>query len=466
MGPRSFLSGDDDRSLPRASSHRVWPRRRDGRFAAAGPRAIGRLATSMGRLVCSPGDALGRDQGKFEPARLRIVQVHGLYRDRGGEDAAADAEVDLLRSSGVRVERLIFDSRDIDSRPGIGPSMRTALNVTWSTEASRRLKSVLRRVQPDLVHFHNTFPMASPSVVQRASRMGYPVVMTLHNYRLGCLNAQLYRDGSPCLECVGRVPWRGVVHGCYRRSRSASLALASSVVTHRLLRTWSNHVDLFLVPSSFAARILQAIGLDGDRLMVKPNAVGWEVDRTQESQGYFVMLGRVVEDKGVADVANSWAAFSIDASLKVVGDGPMFDRLKGQFGGSRVEFLGALPRQDVVPVLSGARALVFASRLFEVQPMTILEAMASAVPVIAPSGGAAEDLVTHGRNGLLYQPGDWRALADHVRLLSGDRELAREMGLAGAARYEVEFAPDVVLDATLRAYQGAIARRRTRGGAG
>jgi glycosyltransferase involved in cell wall biosynthesis len=102
--------------------------------------------------------------------------------------------------------------------------------------------------------------------------------------------------------------------------------------------------------------------------------------------------------------------------------------------------------------------------LFEVQPMVILEAMASAVPVLAPIGGAAEELVTHGRTGLLYRLGDWSTFSDHVKLLSTDRTLAMQMGLRGADRYEAEFSPQVVLAATLGAYDEAIARRKVRRG--
>ncbi len=393
---------------------------------------------------------------------MRIVQLHAHYRQLGGEDASADTEASLLEAAGVGVERVLFDNWDIDSRPGMRRSLRAAAGTVWSITASRRLEAVLNRTRPDVVHFHNTFPSASPSVVQTASRMGYPVVVTLHNYRLGCLNAQLYREGAPCLDCVGRTPWRGVVHACYRASRSASLAAAGSIVTHRVLRTWSEHVDLFLTPSAFAARTLTRIGLDSAKLLVKSNAVGRDLDRTQGSGDYFVMVGRVTDDKGVADVVSWWAGAQPGPALKVVGDGPMLAELRQRFSGPGIEFLGSLPPRDVIAILRGARALAFASRLFEVQPMVILEAMASALPVLAPIGGAAEELVTHGRTGLLYRLGDWSTFSDHVKLLSTRRSLAMEMGLAGAARYEAEFSPKVVLAATLSAYGEVIARRKAR----
>ncbi len=395
---------------------------------------------------------------------MRVVQVHTRYRELGGEDSAAEAEARVLERGGHSVRRVLFDNRTLLDTRSTSGSLRAATRAIWSASAGRRLAAALEEVKPDVVHFHNTFPSASPSVIQTASRMGYPVVATLHNYRLGCLNAQLYRDGAPCLDCVGRLPWPGVLHNCYRQSKAGSLVVAGSLIAHRALRTWQDHVDLFLTPSSFAAGLLARIGVPSDRIVVKPNAVGWEVDRTQGSQEYFVFVGRMVEYKGIADVAACWVAADLQPTLKVVGDGPLLPELQDRFRGGRIEFLGSLLREDLSPILHEARALLFASRGYELLGMTILEAMASALPVIAPSGGAAEELVVDGVTGLLYEPGNWDQFAAHVRLLASDREHSLRMGLAAAERYESEFSSGPVLDATLRAYAEAIRRRRSRGG--
>ena len=84
--------------------------------------------------------------------------------------------------------------------------------------------------RPQVVHFHNTFPLMSPAAYYAARAEGVPVVQTLHNFRLLCLNALLFRDGRPCEDCLGKtVPWRGVAHNCYRDSRAASAAVAAMI---------------------------------------------------------------------------------------------------------------------------------------------------------------------------------------------------------------------------------------------
>ena len=82
------------------------------------------------------------------------------------------------------------------------------------------------RDRPDIVHCTNTFPLISPAVYYAARSAGVPVVQSLRNYRVLCLNATLLRDGKVCEDCLGRsLPWPGVMHGCYRQDRARMVAV-------------------------------------------------------------------------------------------------------------------------------------------------------------------------------------------------------------------------------------------------
>ena len=94
--------------------------------------------------------------------------------------------------------------------------------------------------------------------------------MTLHNYRMTCLNARLLRDGSPCELCVGASPWPGVRYRCYRDSYSAS-AIAALANTMRVATKAWDHVNRFVALTKFAKGIYVRAGLDASRIIVKPN---------------------------------------------------------------------------------------------------------------------------------------------------------------------------------------------------
>jgi hypothetical protein len=89
--------------------------------------------------------------------------------------------------------------------------------------------------------------LISPAAYYAARTENVRVVQTLHNFRLCCPNALLFRDSEVCEDCLGKaIPWPGIMHKCYRNSRSATAAVAAMQTAHRGLGTWRNAVDIYI----------------------------------------------------------------------------------------------------------------------------------------------------------------------------------------------------------------------------
>ena len=100
-----------------------------------------------------------------------------------------------------------------------------------------------------------------------------PVVQTLHNYRLACLNGYLFRKGHVCERCLGRAPWRGVCLRCYRGSLAASATVAAMLLVHRTLGTWRRKVTQYIALTEFSkAKFIEA-GIPAEKITVKPNVL-------------------------------------------------------------------------------------------------------------------------------------------------------------------------------------------------
>jgi len=121
---------------------------------------------------------------------MKILMLHNRYLVPGGEDQSTEAEVALLREHGHQVEFLQEDNQRIEQ---LGKA-RTAWRTVWSKESYRRIDDKLRGANFDILHVQNFFPLWSPSVYYAASRNGVPVVQTLRNYRLMCVNSLFFRD--------------------------------------------------------------------------------------------------------------------------------------------------------------------------------------------------------------------------------------------------------------------------------
>ncbi|HYF50345.1 MAG TPA: glycosyltransferase family 4 protein, partial [Planctomycetota bacterium] len=136
----------------------------------------------------------------------------------------------------------------------------------------------------------------------------------------------------------------------------------------------------------------------------------------------------------------------------VIGGGPDLE-IMGAGGDARLPALQTLdtgkvriksqtPRAETLELIASSRALVFPSEWQEPFGLSIIEAMALSKPVIASRVAGPKDIVEDGVTGFLFQPGDVDELADCMKRLQDNPDLAVELGRAGRARYEKEYSPD------------------------
>lgn len=383
-----------------------------------------------------------------------ILQVHVHYREPGGEDTVVRAEAELLRSAG----HTVIEHRAANSASATGAALQLALS-SWNPFAAREVTEVLRRHRPELVHVHNTWYALSPSVLRAAGSAGVPVVMTLHNYRLVCANALLYRDGRPCEDCVGRLPWPGVVHRCYRGSLAASTAVGVHIGVHRARGTWEREVDLFLALNEFGKGRFVAAGLPPERILVKPNFVEDPGARrsSPSASSRVLFVGRLSEEKGILSLLGDWERAHRRAphlELVVVGDGPLRSRMEGREMPG-VTLAGRLPAAEVARLMRTSRALAFPSRWYEGQPMVVLEALAAGLPVLGSDlGGIAEAVGALGADWLVPPDRSWE---EPLAGLADDRRVDRA-GLRARALYEEHYTPARALRHLEDAYGLALER--------
>lgn len=414
---------------------------------------------SDGALLSAPAPARRAGRGPDAdpgPARFAVVLVHERYREPGGEDRVAAEEEALLGAHGHRVVTVGADNRDVEEMS----SAALAASVLWNGAAYRRLRAVIRAERPAVVHFHNTFPLLSPAVLRAARREGAAVVQTLHNYRLLCPGALLFRDGAPCEACLGRAfAWPGVARGCYRGSRLATAAAAGTVAAHRALGTWTRGVDAYLALSELARRKFAAGGLPEEKLFVRPNYLAEDPGAGPHGGGYALFAGRLSAEKGIGTLLRAWAALGGGRTLKVVGGGPLEGEAAAGVAG--VEWLGPRPREEVLRLMRDASLLVLPSECYENFPLALVEAFATGLPVLAADGGVAGDAVRAQAAGLTFRAGDADDLAaTAARMLSNDA-WRRAAGRAARMAYEREFTAERAYARLMEVY--AAARRHPDG---
>jgi glycosyltransferase involved in cell wall biosynthesis len=394
---------------------------------------------------------------------MRVLVAHNDYvsANPSGERRVVADDQENLRAAGVDVRAYLRSSDEI---PGLSKARRAELLVrpAYSHEDSRRVAEVLRAERIDLLHLHNPYPLISPSIVRVARAAGVPVVQTVHNYRMACVNGSFFRDGEICVRCVtSRLPVPAIAHACYRGSRSQSVVMAATLTVHR--PTWRT-VDRFLPVTPFMVRHLLDAGIPAERITPKPNTVRDPGPATAPGRG-LLFAGRLVAEKGVAALLAGWERYQASGGgwlgeLTLVGDGPLrpdVERAARDLPG--VHYLGPVTGKRVDELMRAAAAVAVPSLWFEGFPMTVLEAYARGRGVLATRVGSVGTVVDDEVG--------WRAAGTapgHIAqvLRSVDAAGAAARGAAARSRYEASYTPKVVTAQLIGVYEDVLARHRAR----
>ena len=183
---------------------------------------------------------------------MKILLVHNNYQQVGGEKAAVESQIELLRRHQHQVLPFIKESLDIK---GYRLAAKIALlpRTFYSRQAYHQVRSLVKQERPDLAHVHNVFPLISPSVYRALAAAGVPIIQTVHNFRFLCPNALFYTHGQICERCKHGQTLHAVHLKCYRQSYLLSALYALTIGLHRRWGTFQR-IDQFIALTNFTAQ--------------------------------------------------------------------------------------------------------------------------------------------------------------------------------------------------------------------
>ena len=388
---------------------------------------------------------------------MKILLVHNYYQQAGGEDVVFAAERTLLRNNGHTVTEFVEQNDRVKEMGRIG----LAFNTIWSRPSQKQLTDSIRQNRPQVVHFHNTFMMISPAAYYTCREMNVPVVQTLHNFRLQCPSAIFYRDGKICEDCLSKTyKWPGVVNGCYRNSPLQTSGVSAMLAIHKILRTWQNQVDAYIALTEFAKRKFIQGGLPSEKIFVKPNFIESPTQSSETKDTYAIFIGRFTQEKGIRTLLQAWKCLG-KFQLKIFGNGPLMNEVQAFIQDEKltsIEVLGQKNHEEVINHIKKAAFLVFPSEWYEGFPMTIAEAFACGVPVIASRLGAMEEIIKDGRTGLHFTPGDSEDLAVKIEWAWTHEKEMQKMGKAARREYEEKYTAEKNYKMLMDIYSKAMER--------
>ncbi|WP_036479788.1 glycosyltransferase [Myxosarcina sp. GI1] len=257
------------------------------------------------------------------------------------------------------------------------------------------------------------------------------------------------RAGIPCISFF-RTNFLDYVED-YFKLPGIIMAIVRSAIAKMIVYVYNSY-DLTLVTSQITEPKVRALGIKNT---LHSNLVGFDAERfkhTSPQANFFeqqygitrvdeqiklVFLGRLYPDKGWNFTLRVFPTIASKIDLDriaiiIMGDGPMRQEIADKLGKltPHVHFLGRISPQDVPAVLVNCDLHVTTSEK-ETRGLTILEALAAGIPVLAPRAGGVVENIENGKNGFLYTPQDEEDFANKLQTLVENKALRKEMGTYG-----------------------------------
>jgi glycosyltransferase involved in cell wall biosynthesis len=339
---------------------------------------------------------------------ISILFIHTYYKQRGGEDHAFEAEVALFQKNGFEVNVLTFSNRH--------NSFLKFLFFPFNLVSYFKTHSAIKQYKPSVVHIHNLFFAASPSVLYAIKRSKIPIVLTVHNFRFFCPSGTLFNKDKVYTKSIGtNFPWQAVKDRVYNGYVISTFLVAFTFWLHKRLKSW-NKIDTLIFLNEYAKNLFDKTNpiLYSNKTVVKANATGYSHVLAIQRDDSFIFVGRLSAEKGILFLLKAFSACS--ATLKIIGDGVLKQKVKATIEENpNIVYLGYQNKDYIVEQLSKCGALVLGSGCMEMAPLTAIEAMACGTPVIAPDIETLHSIIIDGYNGLYYKFNDIHSLRQVIK---------------------------------------------------
>ncbi len=394
---------------------------------------------------------------------MRILQVvHGYPpNETGGAELATQTLAEALIGSGHTVgvfarttdrgaaefslkrEGNDFRTPDRGSTPIVYRIVNNRDQIsTFSMEyanpfVNESFRSVLDDFRPDIVHVQHVAHL-SGEIITGAARLGYPLVLSLHDLFFACHRNHLLNNDLEL--CVGPDKGKNCVD-CLKAVAKPEEALHRYDYFTKILRIPKQVV----VPSLFLARRITEIFpfLEPNLNVIGPGIPEVpRISRKRKAADVFRLacIGVLMPHKGqniLVEAVRKSGASDIEISFyggEVAAYGSYLRQLKKDASGLRISFSGPYEHDKLGEILASQDALIVASICEETYSLVAREALQAGLPVIASNHGALPELIKDGKNGYLFQPGSAEDLLECILRLRDNARL----------RYDLERSDSVI----------------------
>ena len=406
---------------------------------------------------------------------MKILMVNKFLYPNGGSETYMLNLSEYLKKSGNEVEFFGMDSKErcvsnrincytdnVDLRQaGLKDMLAYSIKSVYSSEAAKKIGKVIDAFKPDVVHLNNINFQLTPSIIYEIKKHNIPIVQTVHDVQIACPNHMMYIEHtqSICQKCLSGKYINCVKNKCIHNSTLKSISAAVESYYYHKRNTY-NLVDLYICPSKFMANAIENGGVEKKRITVLPNYCEKQdfSKLTENNKKYVLYFGRLSVEKGIKTLVEC-AKHLPDINFIFAGTGPLEHECDGIANISAVGFKSG---NELKSLIANASFTVCPSEWYENCPMSIIESLSLATPVVASDLGGSKELIKENITGLIFEAGNVEKLTQTVSSLYYNDELISKMS-SKCVENNTD-AIDAYAEKLIKIYQNLILKERKNNG--
>ncbi|NUO07807.1 MAG: glycosyltransferase family 4 protein [Candidatus Brocadia sp.] len=404
---------------------------------------------------------------------MKILHVHDHYLPCGGAEVYFADMVKSLEEKGH--ENVILYAAEKDNKYCGGERKEYFIPPSFGFFSAlplmKRVNTIIKEVNPDIIHIQGFHGYISPLVVMVMGRMR-PTIHTAHDAMAFCLNRKkIYKkENSICTRTVG---WRCLTSGCLSLfERGTFRSTVKHLVVQELEMSQYRRFHKIIVTSNYMKKELIRHGVSPEKVEVLYcylNADnGWAHYKQEEERSNTILyVGRIEGNKGVGELIDILSMVQdIPWKAKIVGYGNYESEVRKKINtlglSDKIDMIGYVPHKDLAQHYAAASVVVVPSYYPEPFGLVGLEAMYFGKPVVAFDVGGINEWLKNNETGFLVEFPNKKLFAERVKLLLRDNALAKKFGENGRARVKSFLSKEGHINRLLQIYQEVINERRLR----
>jgi glycosyltransferase involved in cell wall biosynthesis len=373
---------------------------------------------------------------------LRVLMVNKFLYPNGGSETYIFKLGDYLKEQGHRVEyfgmehegRCVGNSAeaytsDMDFHTGKMQKLLYPLKIIYSVEARKKIKQVLDKFKPDVVHLNNFNFQLTPSIIleikKYESRIGRSIriIFTAHDYQLVCPNHMMNNPitRKNCEKCLGGNFFNCIKDKCIHGSTIKSTIGSIEGYFWAMMTTYK-YIDVIICPSRFLAKMMNTNPLFKRKTIVLHNFIDKFEWKDSVKQGYALYFGRFSEEKGIKTLITACKSLP-NIQFVFAGTGPLEDKIKAV---SNIKNVGFKRGTALEKLIREACFSIYPSEWYENCPFSVMESQMYGTPVLGADIGGVPELIEVGKTGELFKSADAIELTKMIEILWGDKSKVDE----------------------------------------